>query len=112
MFSLQERMQLIRQIFADKDNVDVVAFRGMLTDFCYENQLNPIIRGQRNSKDFDEQKEFQMAMDRQGFGIETIFLNSSRDKQDISSSFVKGIAREQGDKLREYTPLNVTQAIE
>ncbi|MEI6118040.1 MAG: adenylyltransferase/cytidyltransferase family protein [bacterium] len=44
MFSLQERMQMIRQVFADKDNVDVVAFRGMLTDFCYENQLNPIIR--------------------------------------------------------------------
>jgi len=112
MFSLQERMQLIRQIFADKNNVDVVAFRGMLTDFCYENQLNPIIRGQRNSKDFDEQREFQMAMDRQGFWIETIFLNSSRDKQDISSSFVKGIAKEQWDKLREYVPLNVKQAIE
>jgi len=44
MFSLQERMQLMRQVFADKDNVDVVAFRGMLTDFCYENQFNPIIR--------------------------------------------------------------------
>ena len=112
MFSLQERMQLMRQVFADKDNVDVVAFRGMLTDFCYENQFNPIIRWQRNSKDFDEQKEFQMAMDRQGFWIETIFLNSSRDHQDISSSFVKWIAKEQWDKLREYVPLNVKQAIE
>ncbi len=112
MFSLQERMQMIRQVFADKDNVDVVAFRGMLTDFCYENQLNPIIRWQRNSKDFDEQKEFQMAMDRQGFWIATIFLNASRDKEDISSSFVKWIAMEQWDKLREYVPLNVKQAIE
>ncbi|MCX6824433.1 MAG: pantetheine-phosphate adenylyltransferase [candidate division SR1 bacterium] len=111
-FSLQERMQLIRQIYADKDNVDVVAFRGMLTDYCYENQLNPIIRGQRNSKDFDEQKEFQMAMDRQGLGIETIFLNASRDKEDISSSFVKGVLKEQGDKIREYVPLNVKQALE
>lgn len=112
MFSLQERMQMIRQVFADKNNVDVVAFRGMLTDFCYENQLNPIIRGQRNTKDFDEQKEFQMAMDRQELWIETFFLNSSVHKQDISSSFVKWILGEQWDKIREYVPLNVKQALE
>lgn len=111
-FSLQERMQLMRQIFADKENVDVVAFRWMLTDFAYENKFWPIVRGQRNSKDFDEQKEFQMAMDRQWLWIETFFLNASRDTQDISSSFVKGVLKEQGDKIREYVPLNVKQALE
>ena len=111
-FSLQERMQLIRQVYADKDNVDVVAFRGMLTDYCYENQLNPIFRGQRNTKDYNEQNELEMALERQQLWITTFVINASKDKQDLSSSFVKGILKEQWDKIRDYVPLNVKQALE
>ncbi len=84
----------------------------MLTDFAYENNLGPIIRGLRNSKDFDAEHEFQMAVARQELGIETFFLNSAKDKPDISSSMVKGIIKEQGDKIKDYVPLNVKQALE
>lgn len=112
MFSLQERMQMMRQVFADNDKVDVVAFRGMLTDFCYENNLWPIMRGIRNSKDFDMENELQMAIARQGLWIETFFLPTAKDKPDISSTMVKGILKEQGDKVYEYVPLNVKQALE
>ena len=113
MFSLQERMQMLRHLYADNEKVEVVAFRGMLTDFCYENKLNPIIRGQRNTKDFDEQKEFQRAIERQKlWWIETFFLNASRDKEDISSSYVKWILQEQGDAVKDYVPLNIKQALE
>jgi len=112
MFSLQERMQMLRHLYADNEKVEVVAFRGMLTDFCYENNLNPIIRWQRNTKDFDEQKEFQRAAERQKLWIETIFLNASRDKEDISSSYVKWVLQEQWDAVKEYVPLNIKQALE
>lgn len=111
MFSLQERMQLIRQAMADVMNVDVVAFRGMLTHFAYENGYKSIIRWLRNSRDYDAEKEYTMMIERQKLGIETFFLDSAKEFQDISSSAAKGILKEQWD-IRTYVPLNVKQALE
>ncbi|MCX6825516.1 MAG: pantetheine-phosphate adenylyltransferase [candidate division SR1 bacterium] len=112
MFSLQERMQLARQALIDVLNVDVIAFRGMLPQFAYENKYNPIVRGIRNSRDFDVEQDLQRAIMRQGLGLDFINFNTNKDLQDVSSSAAKAILKEQGDKIREYVPLNIKQALE
>lgn len=110
-FSLQERLLLARQVLADIMNADVVAFRGMLSDFAWENNFAAVIRWVRNGKDFDMEQEIDYALKRQKLGIETFFMNTTQNTLDLSSSVTKAVIKEQGD-VRSYVPLNVKQAME
>ena len=78
LFSLQERLYLAEQVFADMPRVEVVSFDGLLTDFAKERGAHIIVRGLRVVSDFDH--EFQMAsMNRMiDPGLETIFLAGLR----------------------------------
>jgi pantetheine-phosphate adenylyltransferase len=60
LFSIDERLELIRDVFADEDRVEAVAFPGLLVDFARERQIHVIVRGLRAVSDFEY--EFQMAL--------------------------------------------------
>lgn len=111
LFSLQERLHLTREVLKDILNVDVLAFRGMLSDFAYENKYPVVVRGIRNGKDFEMEQELQWAIERQKLGIETFFLNAKQSVSDVSSSAVKSVLKEQGD-IKPYAPLIIKQAME
>lgn len=111
MFSLQERMQLVRQALADVLDVDVVAFRWMLPDFVYENRYDPVVRWLRNGQDFEAEKSFQRAIRVQNPWVEVLSFCTTKEMEDISSSAAKMVLKEQWD-IRSYVPLNVKQAME
>jgi pantetheine-phosphate adenylyltransferase len=97
LFTLEERMDLIRTTIADEPRIDVHAFTGLLVDFAAARGAGMLIRGLRAVSDFEY--EFQMAlMNRHLSGrLETVFMVPSLDMTYISSSIVREVARYHGD---------------
>jgi pantetheine-phosphate adenylyltransferase len=97
IFSVEERVELIRQSFAGDGHVEVASFNGLLVDFARERGASLIIRGLRAVSDFEY--EFQMAlMNRQlSPGIETFFLAPDVRYSYLSASLVREIASLGGD---------------
>jgi pantetheine-phosphate adenylyltransferase len=91
-FTLDERVQIAREVLSHYPNVEVNGFRGLLKDFVRENGANVIIRGLRAVSDFEY--EFQMAgMNRYLLpDVETMFLTPSDQYQFISGTIVREIA--------------------
>lgn len=113
MFTLDERIALLRETVAALPNVEVAAFEGLLVDFCRDRGVGLILKGLRAAADFEY--ELHMAqMNRRLAGVDTVFLPTSPDWSYLSSSLVKEVARFGGDvadlvpppvavKLRERT---------
>lgn len=110
LFSLQERLYLVREALKDLLNIDVVAYRGLTTDYAKEHEYDLLIRGLRNGNDFDAEQSLERAFKRQD-NLETIYLNAKQSMQDLSSSAAKAVLKEQWN-IRQYVPMIVKQAME
>ena len=111
LFSLEDRVQMIDDLFKDHENISCVGLDSKLTvDLASELNAQAIIRGLRAVSDFEY--EFQLAgMNRKlNQKIETIFLMSDVENQIISSRFVKEIAELKGD-LKKFTTKNTIKAL-
>ncbi|HET9186468.1 MAG TPA: pantetheine-phosphate adenylyltransferase [Acidothermaceae bacterium] len=96
LFTLEERMEMVRETTAEYGNVIVESFHGLLVDFCRERQIPVIVKGLRAVSDFDY--ELQMAQMIQGLaGVETLFLSTNPLYSFLSSSLVKEVATYGGD---------------
>jgi len=104
MFTIAERLDIAREIARPYGNVEVVAFRGLLSDFVLQNGGNVVVRGLRAVSDFDY--EFQMAgMNRHLMpDVETLFLTPSDQYQFVSGTFVREIATLGGDVSNFVAP--------
>src|SRR5574337_2003913 len=104
MFTVDERLEVAREIARPYRNVEVVAFRGLLRDFVVANGGHVVVRGLRAVSDFEY--EFQMAgMNRQLMpDVEALFLTPSDQFQFISGTFVREIAMLGGDVSKFVTP--------
>ncbi|WP_334118269.1 pantetheine-phosphate adenylyltransferase [Limnobacter sp.] len=103
-FSMDERVQIAREVLSHYPNVEVRGFRGLLKDFVRDNNANVIIRGLRAVSDFEY--EFQMAgMNRYLLpDVETMFLTPSDQYQFISGTIVREIASLGGDVSKFVFP--------
>jgi pantetheine-phosphate adenylyltransferase len=96
LFSVEERMDLLREVTADLGNVTVDSFRGLLVDYCRDKSIPVVVKGLRAVSDFDY--ELQMSqMNNRLSGIETLFVATNPDYSFLSSSLVKEVARWGGD---------------
>jgi len=104
MFTIDERIDIAKEIAQPYKNVEVVAFRGLLRDFVVENGGKVVVRGLRAVSDFEY--EFQMAgMNRQLMPeVETIFMTPSDQFQFVSGTFVREIAMLEGDVSKFVAP--------
>ena len=104
-FSLEERISLATEILAPFENVKVMGFSGLLSDFLNVQDANVILRGLRAVSDFEY--EFQMAgMNRKlNPGVETMFLTPSDKYMFISATIVREIALLGGDVSDFVHPL-------
>ena len=104
MFSLDERVAMIRKILKRKKNVRVESFSGLLMDFAKKKKAIAVVRGLRAVSDFEY--EFQMAgMNRYLLpDVETLFLTPSDQYQFISGTFVREIASMGGDVSKFVFP--------
>lgn len=93
MFSLDERLDILKHSIENLDNVSFDSFSGLLVDYCKEKQLSAIVRGLRAISDFEF--ELQMAqMNRQLYDeTETVFFTTSEQYSYLSSSLVKEVAK-------------------
>jgi pantetheine-phosphate adenylyltransferase len=92
VFSLDERLALVKEVTQDFGNVEVVSFNGLLCDFVHSQGARVIVRGLRSVTDYDY--ETQMAgMNRHlAPEVDTIFLHTSASVQHISSTLVREIS--------------------
>ena len=91
LFSMQERIDIVRAVFADLKSVEVDTFEGLLVDYAERRHANAIVRGLRAVSDFEY--EFQMAlMNRRLNGkIETVFMMPAEQYSYISSRLIKEV---------------------
>jgi pantetheine-phosphate adenylyltransferase len=96
LFTVEERMAMLRETTADLPNVRVEAFHGLLVDYCTANDVRAIVKGLRAVTDFDY--ELQMAqMNQRLSGVDTLFMSTSPEYSFVSSSLVKEVATYGGD---------------
>jgi pantetheine-phosphate adenylyltransferase len=104
MFTIEERLEIARELSDKYPNIEVIPFRGLLRDFVVEHGGKVVVRGLRAVSDFEY--EFQMAgMNRKMMPeVETVFLTPSDQYQFISSTFVREIATLGGDVSQFVSP--------
>jgi len=92
IFSVDERLEMLKQTCKGIDNIEFAAFSGLLIEFARDYRANAIIRGLRAVSDFEY--EFQMALTNKILDdeIETLFISTSAQYAYLSSSIVKEVA--------------------
>jgi pantetheine-phosphate adenylyltransferase len=96
LFTLEERLAMLKEVTADIPGVEVDSFEGLLVDFARDRSVTAIVKGLRAVSDFDY--ELQMAqMNYRLAGVETLFMAANPSYSYLSSSLVKDVARNGGD---------------
>ncbi len=111
LFSLEERLKMIRACFPeDEDRIEVDHTTGLLVDYAYTKGAGVIVRGLRALSDFDY--EFQLALMNRKIEreVETVFLMTGLRWIYISSSIIKDVARHGGD-INGLVPDHVCEAL-
>ena len=96
LFTIDERMEMLREVVRPYGNITVESFHGLLVDFCQDRGITVIVKGLRAVSDFDY--ELQMAqMNYRLAGVETLFVSTNPAYSYLSSSLVKEVASYGGD---------------
>lgn len=110
LFTVEERMKMIKEVTAEFPNVQVDSWSGLLVEYCKSHAIPVIVKGLRAVSDFDY--ELQMAqMNHQLAGIDTVFISTSPQYSFLSSSLVKEIATYGGDVSPHIPPLVLTELL-
>lgn len=110
MFTVEERIDFIKEATKHLDNVQVDSFSGLLIDYVKENNISLIVKGLRNPVDF--QYELTMAMTNKSLDdeVETVFMMSNTEHIFLSSSVVKEAAKFDAD-ITKFVPPIVKEAV-
>lgn len=105
-----QRIDLVREAVEGMAGVDVAPIVGLLVDFCRENGIAAVVKGQRFGSDFDF--ELQMAHMNKGLtGLETVLLPAAAEHVTLSSTILREVMKLGGDVTR-YVPPCVARAVE
>ena len=106
MFTPEEKLLLVRTAVEDLPNVEAELWPGLLADFAVDHGATAIVRGVRNTSDFDV--EYQLALINQDIhpGLETMLLPASAAYQHFSSSMAREMIR-YGQPLEQYLPASI-----
>jgi len=96
MFTLDERVQFIKDTFKNETKITVTTYKGLTIDYCKEINADYMLRGLRNPADFEFEKAIAQT-NRKLSGIDTLFLLTSAETSYISSSIVRDVLRNGGD---------------
>ncbi|WP_395719349.1 pantetheine-phosphate adenylyltransferase [Prosthecobacter sp.] len=110
LFSVEERVELIRSATAEINGIEVIPFEGLLVNFAREHRACALVRGLRAVSDFEF--EFQLALMNRKLepNLETLFLMPREEYTYISSRLVKEICR-LGGHIEQFVPPNVAAAL-
>lgn len=93
LFTLDERLQLARDALADRPNVQVLAFDGLVTEFAVAHGAQVMVRGLRSGTDFDYESQLAGMNRHLRPEVDTVFLTPDARWQSISSTLVREIAQ-------------------
>ena len=92
LFSVDERVAIIREVFGDRPNVEVDTFGGLLVDYVKRRQANLIVRGLRAVSDFEFEMQMALMNRHLNADVETVFMMPSEQYTYVSSRLVKEVA--------------------
>ena len=96
LFSLEDKIQQIKNTFINEPRIKVVSYKGLTIDFCKSVNSKYILRGLRNSSDFNYEQSIAQTNSSLS-SIESVFLISSPQLAHISSTIVRDIIKNEGD---------------
>lgn len=95
-FPIEKRMEWLQTLYGNRPGFQVYAFEGMTVHFCKEHDANWIVRGVRNSSDFDYERTIALLNQSMEPGLETLLLPSAPHLSHISSTIVREMVRYKG----------------
>jgi len=108
---VDKRLDLIRECVKDFSNVEVCSFNGLTVDYAKEKGINVLLRGMRNSSDFEYEKELAAVNSKLGDNIQTVCLFAKPEYSFVSSSNAREIFYNGGD-LTSFLPKNVIEYLD
>lgn len=103
LFSVEERVSMLKELTKDLPNVEVTSFDGLLVDYMREIDANIIVRGLRAVTDFEYELQIAQINHIENTDIETIFLTTNLQYSYLSSTIVKEFASYGGD-ISKFVP--------
>jgi pantetheine-phosphate adenylyltransferase len=97
LFSIEDRKQMIQEIFDDEPRVDIQIYDGLTVDFCKAIGATYILRGLRTSADFEYERAIAQVNKKMSPTIETVFFLTMPEHTPINSSVVRDIIIHRGD---------------
>jgi len=110
LFSVEERVNMLKSLTEDLPNVEVKSFGGLLVDFVRANQADAVIRGLRAVTDFEYELQIAQTNRVMAPEIDTVFLTTNLKYSYLSSSIVKEIAA-YGGEINTFVPACVAQRV-
>ena len=110
LFSVEERVQLIRESLKGRDRVEVTSFTGLTVEFARSKGANTIVKGLRAYSDFDAELQQALMNRKLAPDVHTVFLMSSFAHIYVSSSILKDIAS-YGGKVADLVPPPIARAL-
>ncbi|EHU5357903.1 pantetheine-phosphate adenylyltransferase [Listeria monocytogenes] len=111
LFTIEERMEMIRQVTAHLPNVQVESASGLTVDYAATRGATAIVRGLRAVSDFEYEMQIASMNRTLNADIETFFVMTNTKYSFLSSSMVKEVAQYQGD-ISELVPEIVDKAVQ
>ena len=110
LFSVEERVKMLKEVTEDIPNVKIIPFEGLLVDFARKMKADLVIRGLRAITDFEYELQMAQTNHKLEPELETVFLTTSLEYSYLSSSTVKEVAAFGGD-ISRFVPEIVADRI-
>ncbi|MDY7223125.1 pantetheine-phosphate adenylyltransferase [Halalkalibacterium halodurans] len=110
LFSVEERLELLKKATEHIPNVTIDSFNGLLIDYVKQKQAKAIIRGLRAVSDFEYEMQAASINKKLGPDVETFFMMTSNQYSYLSSSIVKEVAKYEAD-VSDIVPPVVAEAL-
>ena len=103
LFSVAERVEMLKEVTKDIPNVKIIQFEGLLIDFAKREGANAIVRGLRAVTDFEYELQMAQTNRKLDSNVETLFIMTSLEYSYLSSSTVREVASFNGD-ISQFVP--------
>ena len=110
IFTMEERVSLIKKCVSELDNVEVEMFQGLLVDFVKEKGAGTIVRGLRAVSDYEYELQMAMLNKHMEENVDTIFFMTDIHNSFLSSSIVKDVAQN-GGNIRGLVPDEIIEDV-
>lgn len=110
LFTVEEKIDMIKQVTKDYPNIKVDCFSGLIVDYCKNNNIDIIIRGIRNYSDYESEYDLYQHNSNINSNIETLLMMPKPENISISSSSIKEFLKFNCD-ISKYVPMELVEII-